>query len=141
MYVYVDCFLFFVPLLDRAAIQIEMEKLGVRDFRNLIHDGGFVDLSDTTIHFCKLVFSFVNEVMRFYTPEILGEFVDCFCDIFHNMILLYLDALQRDENMPMSECITNDANFVIHTLLLTVGTKIQQETGAEVHEVAELHTK
>ena len=120
---------------------MEMDSLGVKDFRNLIHDGGFVDLSDTTIHFCKLVFGFVNDVMRFYTPELLVDFVDCFCDIFHNMIELYLDALKRDENMPMSECIINDANFVIYTLLLTVGTKIQQETGVNVPEVTELHSK
>ena len=125
----------------RTAIQMEMENLGVKDFRNLVHDGGFVDLSGTTIHFCKLVFSFVNDVMRFYTPEILVDFIDCFCDIFHNMIELYIDALKRDENMPMTECIEGDANFVIYTLLLTVGTKIEQETGVEVPEVAELHSK
>ena len=123
------------------AIQIEMESLGVKDFRNLIHDGGFIDLSDTTIHFCKLVFSFVNDVMRFYTPEILIDFTDCFCDIFHNMIELYMDALELDENMPMSECIFGDATFVIQTLLPTVGTKIQQETGVEVPEIGELHYK
>ena len=57
------------------------------------------------------------------------------------MIELYIDALKRDENTPMIECIEGDANFVIYTLLLTVGTKIQQETGVDVPEVSELHTK
>ena len=98
-----------------------------------------MDLSSTTISFCKMVFNFISDVFRFYRAELLEDFIDCFCDIFQNMVDLYTDALGRDENVSMSECIVGDAQFVINTVLPTVAEKINQETGVEIPELSELH--
>lgn len=118
-----------------------MENIGMKDFRNLIYEGGIVDLSSTTVNFCKMVFNFLSDVLRFYTAELLEDFVDCVCDIFTNMMELYTDALRRDENVSMSECIVKDAQFVIDTLLPTVVEKINEETGVAINELVELHTQ
>ena len=118
-----------------------MESIGISDFKNMIHEGSMVDLSSTTINFCKLIFSFMNEVFRFYTPELLVVFIDCFCDIYHNMISLFTDALTRDENLPMTDSIMKDTTFVIDSVLLAMGEKINRETGLEIPELVELHAR
>lgn len=123
-----------------AALQLRMESVGIKDFKNLIHEGSLVDLSQTTVHFCKLVFSFTNDVLRIYTPEIFKEFIDCFCDIFHNMMDIFTDALARDENIPMTESITKDAMFVIDTVLVAIINKIDSETGLEIPDLRDLHS-
>jgi hypothetical protein len=122
-----------------AAIIIEMENLGVRDFKNKIRDGSIVDLSRTTVTFCRLVFGFVNDAMKFYIPEHLISFVECVCDIFRHMVHLYVDAFGRDENVPVSDFIVADAQFVIETLLPTVGKGINIKTCVQIPEFVDLH--
>lgn len=127
---------FFIPCL--AAVILQMQSLGMAEFSNLVHDG-IVDLSSTTIHFCLMTIDFMNDVFRIYTPQLLEDFIGCFCDIFRNMVELYSDALDRDENISMTECITQDAQFVIETLLPTFIAKMNQETGVEIQDLIELH--
>lgn len=108
------------------------------EFSNLVHDG-IIDLSNTTINFCQLTIDFMNDVFCIYNPQLLEDFIGCFCDIFVNMVELYTDALHRDENISMSDSITNDAQFVIQTLLPTFIAKMNAETGVDVPDLVELH--
>lgn len=117
-----------------------MENLGVQDFRNKI-DGSIIDLSQTTITFCQLVIGFVNDTMKFYIPEVLIGFVECFCDIFRHMVHLYVDAFGRDENVPVSDCIVADAQFIIETLLPTVGKSINIQTHVQIPDFVDLHDR
>ena len=121
-----------------AAVILQMQSLGMTEFSNLVHEG-IVDLSGTTINFCIMAIDFMNDVFRIYTPQLLEDFIGCFCDIFHNMVELYSDALGRDENISLSECITGDAQFVIETLLPTFITKMNMETGVDIPDLIELH--
>ena len=118
-----------------------MENVGVKDFKRLIHEGSLVDLSQTTVNFCKLVFSFTNDVLRIYTPEILEEFISCFSGIFENMMELFTDALSRDENIPMSDSIMKDAIFITDTVLVAISKRINTETELDIPDLVELHSK
>lgn len=129
---------FVIPPPSPAAVILQMQTLGMREFGNLVHDG-IVDLSNTTINFCLMTIDFMNDVFSIYTPKLLEDFIASFCDIFHNMVELYSDALNRDENIAMSECITGDADFVIQTLLPTFISKMDQETGVEIPDLIDLH--
>ena len=115
-----------------------MQSLGMKEFSNLVH-GGIVDLSHTTINFCQMTINFMHDVFRIYTPQLLEDFIGCFCDIFNNMVELYCDALNHDENIAMTECIVNDASFVIETLLPTFISKMNSETGVDIPDLVELH--
>ena len=57
------------------------------------------------------------------------------------MVAIYTDALKRDENIPMAECIRGDAVFVVDTVLPTVGDQINNQSGLQIGELVELHTK
>jgi hypothetical protein len=124
------------PLL--AAIVMEMENIGVKDFKNKIR-GGVIDLSQTTIAFCRLVFNFVDDVQKLYIPELLISFFECFSDIFRHMVNLYSDAFSRDENVPASDCIVTDAQFVVETFLPTVGKSITEWTSVQISDFVDLH--
>ena len=124
------------------AIMIEMENLGIKDFRKRIHGGAIVDLSKTTITFCKSVFNFVSDALKLHAPDLLVIFIDAFCDIFNNMVVLYVDAIKRDENIPMMDSIVGDGEFVINTVLPTIGERINSLLGGmEMPELVELHAK
>ncbi len=118
-----------------------MESIGITDFKNLIHEGSLVDLSQTTIDFCKLILSFTNDFFKLYTPKAFEIFIDCFCDIFRNMMELFTDALSRDENVPMTESIQKDVMFVTETVLPAMSDKITKETGLEIDDLVNLHSK
>ena len=118
-----------------------MAELGVHDFNNKIRDGNVIDLSLTTITFCRLIINFVNDVMKFYIPELLISFVECFCDIFRHMVDLYVDAFNRDENIPVSDFIIADAHFVVETLLPVVGSGINRQTYVQISDFVELHER
>lgn len=123
-----------------AAVILQMQSLGMTEFSNLVHEG-IVDLSHTTINFCLLAIDFMTDVFRIYTPQLLEDFIGCFCDIFCNMVDLYSDALARDENVPMVDCIKGDAQFVIETLLPTFISKMNQETGVDIPDLVDLHAE
>ena len=124
-----------------VAIMIEMENLGICDFKNKIQEGSVVDLSQTTVTFCRLIFGYVNDTMRIYVPELLLGFIDSFCDTFRYMVDLYVDAFNRDENVPVSDFIVADALFIIETLLPTVGNSINTQTGVQIPDFADLHDR
>lgn len=124
-----------------VAIIIEMDNLGIHDFKNKIQEGSVVDLSQTTVTFCRLIFGYVNDTMRIYVPELLLGFIDCFCDIFRYMVDLYVDAFNRDENVPVSDFIVADALFIIETLLPTVGNSINTQTGVQIPDFVDLHDR
>ncbi len=141
MYMYVHVVShYFIPCLLISAIVIEMENLGVTDFKNLIFDG-IVDLSGTTVNFCKSVLNLVNDFFGFYVPELLAVFVDCFCDLFQHMVAVYTEALKRDDNLPMVESIRGDAIFLVDTVLPSIGKKINREAGIEIGDLAEQHRR
>ena len=123
---------------NSAAIILQMQSLGMKEFGNLVHDS-IVDLSSTTVNFCMMTIDFMNNVFRIYTPQLLEDFIACFCDIFRNMVVLYNDALGRDENISMTDCIIGDAQFVIQTLLPTFIDKMNLETGVDIPDLVELH--
>lgn len=126
-------FFFFFP-----AIILQLQSLGMKEFGNLVHEG-LVDLSATTIQFCLMTIDYMNDVFRIYTPQLLEDFIVCFCDIFRNMGQLYSDALNRDENIAMTDCIINDSQFVIKTLLPTFIARMNSETGVDIPDLLELH--
>ena len=118
-----------------------MANLGITDFNNLVFEGGIVDLSDTTVSFCKLILSFANEFYRIYHPEILVVFIDCFTDLFCYIVDTLVGALTLDENIPCSEFIYKDVEFVIDTVLPIVGAKINEKAGLNITELVNLHTR
>lgn len=124
-----------------TAIIMAMENLNVYDFKNKLRDGNVIDLSQTTITFCRLIFNFVDDLKKFYVPELLISFVDCFCDIFRHIVHLYVDAFGRDENVPVSDCILADGQFVVETLLPTVGSSINEWTRVQIPDFIELHDR
>ncbi len=115
-----------------------MQSLGVKEFGNMVHEG-MVDLSATTIHFCLMTIDYMNDVFKIYTPQLLEDFIVCFCDIFRNMGVLYSDALGRDENIAETDYIMNDSQFVVKTLLPTFISKMNEEIGVEIPDLVELH--
>ena len=115
-----------------------MQSLGMRDFANLVHDA-IVDLSSTTVNFCLMAIDFMDDTFRVYRPQLLQNFVDCFCDTFRHTVKLYIDAFREDENAAMSDYIINDAQFVIETLLPTFIDKLNVETGVNIPDLVELH--
>ena len=119
---------------------MEMENLGIKDFRKLVMDG-LVDLSKTTITFCKSTINFVNDAVRLHAPDLLEVFIDSFGDIFKNMIDLYVDAMNRDENISMMESIVKGGEFVLDTFLPKIGERINQLMDMELPELGDLHTR
>lgn len=115
-----------------------MQSLGVKEFGNMVHEG-MVDLSATTIHFCLMTIDYMNDVFKIYTPQLLEDFIVCFCDIFRNMGGLYSDALRRDENIAETDYIMNDSQFVIKTLLPTFISRMNEEIGVDIPDLVELH--
>ena len=128
----------FFPVL---AIMIEMENLGILDFKNKILDGNVVDLSQTTVTFCRRIIQYVSDTMKICVPEILLGFVDCVCDAFRHMVKFFVDAYHRDENIPVSDFILADAHFITDTLLPTVGSSINAEIGVEIPDFMELQER
>ena len=122
----------------RPAIILQMQALGVKQFGNLVHEG-IVDLSATTVQFCLMAIDYMNDVFKIYTPELMVDFVTCFCDIFRNMGMLYNDALRRDENIAETEYILNDSEFVIKTLLPTFIERMKGEIGVDIPDLVDLH--
>ncbi|CAI8038041.1 Exocyst complex component 8 [Geodia barretti] len=116
-----------------------MENLGVKDFKNKIRGGGVIDLSQTTITFCRLLINFVDDVRKLYIPELLISIFECFCDIFKHIVDLYVDAFGRDENVPVGDFITADAQFVVDTLLPTVGKIMNEWTCVQISDFVDLH--
>jgi len=123
-----------------TGLMMEMANLGIEDFRKLVMNG-LVDLSETTITFCKSTINFVNDALRLHAPELLEVFIDSFGDIFKNMIELYVDAMNRDENTAMMEGIVKDGEFVLDTFLPKIGERINQLTDMQLPELGELHTR
>ena len=124
-----------------AAIVIEMEKLGILDFKNRVKEGNVVDISQSTITFCQCILAYVDETMRFYNPDLLLYFTDCVCDIFNHMVDLYIDALKRDENIPANDFIIADAEFIVETLLPAVGKMINTQTRVQIPNFVDLHER
>ena len=120
---------------------MRMENLGVEDFQNKIHGGGVIDLSHTTITFCQLLFNFVDDVKRLYMPEFLISIFECFCDIFEHVVDLYVDAFVRDENIAVGEFIVADAQFVVETLLPSVGKSMNEWTNVQIPEFIDLQNR
>ena len=118
-----------------------MENLGVKDFKNKIRGKSVIDLSQTTITFCQLLINFIDDVRKLYTPELLISIYECFCDIFKHIVDLYVDAFGRDENVPVGECITADAQFVVDTLLPTVGKIMNEWTSVQISDILDLHSR
>ena len=120
---------------------MEMENLNVQDFNNKLRGGSVIDLSQTTINFCRLLFNFVDDVKKFYIPELLISFIECFCDFFRHIVDLYVDAFRRDENVPVSDFIIADAQFVVETLLPTVGRNINDWACVQIPDFIHLHDR
>lgn len=116
----------------------EMENIGITDFKNLVIGGGIVDLSETTIMFCKLAFNYVTDILRFYVPELYEVFVDGFCDFSKHIVRVFQDALSKDEFLPATEFIQRNAAFTISTVLPCVGLKIERYVQVGVPEVVDL---
>ena len=78
------------------------------------------------------------EVFRFYTPEILADFVDCFSDMFKFIVNLFIEAVAQEENVPNYESIMGDAEFIVETVLPTTGARINEETEQNIVNLVEL---
>ena len=116
----------------------EMENIGIADFKNLVIAGGIIDLSETTVMFCKLAFNYVTDILRFYVPELYEVFVDCFCDFSRHIVRVFQDALSKDEFLPATEFIQRNAAFTIGTVLPCVGLKIERHVQVSVPEIVDL---
>lgn len=119
---------------------MKLENRGVKDFKNKI-SGGVIDLSQTTITFCELILGFIDDVKKLYLPEFLISIFECICDIFEHMVNLYKDAFSRDENVPESNCIIIDAQFVVETLLPTVGNSINEWSSVKLSDLIDLQDR
>ena len=80
-------------------------------------DGGKVDLSGTTVSFCKATHSFVQEGLRLYIPEVrddgspfnfprrsfffffqlYGVFIESTSSLFQEQLIIIQDALAEDQ--------------------------------------------
>ena len=118
-----------------------MEKLGVKDFKNKIHGRGLIDLSQTTVTFCRLLFNFIDDVKKLYTPEFLISVFECICDIFQHVLDLYVDAYHRDENVPVGDFIIADAQFVVETLLPAVSNSMNEWTSVQISDFIEFQER
>ena len=116
----------------------EMENIGIADFKNLVVGGGIIDLSETTVMFCKLAFNYVTDTLRFYVPELYEVFVDCFCDFSRHIVVLYQDAFRKDEFLPVADFIHRNAAFTIGTVLPCIGLKIERHLHISIPEIVEL---
>ena len=87
------------------------------------------------------LFSMATEVFRFYTPEILVDFVDCFSDLFVFIVDIFVDAAGREENLPLCDSIMNDAVFVVDTVLPTTGERLNKRTEQNIVNLVDLYSK
>ena len=128
-----------VFIANSIALIMGMENLGIKDFKNKISGGGVIDFSQTTITFCQLLFNFIDDVKKLYIPEFLISIFECICDIFQHIMDLYMEAYGRDENVPVSDCIAADAQFVVETLLPTVDKSMNEWTCVKIPDLVDLH--
>ena len=124
-----------------SALALEMENIGIADFRNLVSSGGIIDISKTTFTFCKLAFGYVTEVLRFYVPELYEVFVDCFCEFSKHIVSIFINALSIDQFLPSYDFIQRNATFTIETVLPSIGIKIEKALGGiTIPEIVDLVT-
>lgn len=116
---------------------LEMDNIGVSDFSNLVIQN-IVDLSSTTIHFCRQMVQFMNDALKIYVPELYGDIITNICDAFTGIYDVYLRAIDNDNYFVCRNFIIKNAQFTIDTFLPSFGIKMETRLGRPIPEFTEL---
>ncbi|XP_065833602.1 exocyst complex component 8-like [Oscarella lobularis] len=124
-----------------STLVLEMNNIGIDDFSNLVFDGGKVDLSGTTVSFCKATHSFVQEGLRLYIPELYGVFIESTSSLFQEQLIIIQDALAEDQYLQEHPFILKNATFILETMLPVVEETVQTAFGRASPELHDLHAE
>jgi hypothetical protein len=104
-------------------------------------EGGKVDLSSTTIVFCKGASTFVQDGLKLYIPELHGVLIESISSLFQEQLMIISEALHKDDFLQEHAFILKNATFLLETMLPIVQDHIQECLGRASPELAELHTE
>jgi hypothetical protein len=108
-----------------SALTLEMVNMGIDDFTNLVFEGGKVDLSSTTIVFCKGASTFVQDGLKLYIPELHGVLIESISSLFQEQLMIISEALHKDDFLQEHAFILKNATFLLETMLPIVQDHIQ----------------
>ena len=120
-----------------SEIILEMDNIGVSDFSNLVIRN-VVDLSSTTINFCRQMVQFMNDTMKIYVPELYGDIVSNICDAFTSICEVYLKAINDDNYIVCRDFIIKNAQFTIDTFLPSFGIQMENQLARPIPEFTDL---
>ncbi|XP_062502954.1 exocyst complex component 8-like isoform X2 [Corticium candelabrum] len=122
-----------------SSITLEMVNMGIDDFSNLVFDGGKVDLSSTTLSFCRGVSAFVQDGLKLYIPELYGVLIESIGNLFQEQLIIIEEALKTDQYLQEHDFIKKNASFLLETILPIIEERIEESLGRVSPELAELH--
>jgi len=120
-----------------SEIVLEMDNIGVSDFSNLVIRN-VVDLSSTTINFCRQMVQFMNDTLKIYVPELYGDIVSNICDAFTSICEVYLKAINDDNYIVCRDFIIKNAQFTIDTFLPSFGIQMENQLARPIPEFTDL---
>jgi len=120
-----------------SEIILEMDNIGVSDFSNLVIRN-VVDLSSTTINFCRQMVQFMNDTLKIYLPELYGDIVSNICDAFTSICEVYLRAINDDNYIVCRDFIIKNAQFTIDTFLPSFGIQMENQLVRPIPEFTDL---
>ena len=121
-----------------SALVLEMENMGIMDFKNLVIAGGIIDLSETTVQFCRLACNYVTDVLKFYIPELYEPFIGNFCVFSLHIVKVYQDALSKEQFLASHDFIQRNTTFAINTVIPSIGLKIEKLLEIHIPEIVDL---
>ena len=121
-----------------SALVLEMENMGIMDFKNLVIAGGIIDLSETTVQFCRLACNYVTDVLKFYIPELYEPFIGNFCVFSLHIVKVYQDALSKEQFLASHDFIQRNTTFTINTVIPSIGLKIEKLLEIHIPEIVDL---
>ena len=116
---------------------LEMDNIGVSDFSNLVIQN-IVDLSSTTINFCRQMVQLMNDALKIYVPELYGDIITNICDAFTSICDVYLRAINNDNNVVCRNFIIKNAQFTIDTFLPSFGIQMETQLARPIPEFTDL---
>ncbi|XP_065919578.1 exocyst complex component 8-like [Dysidea avara] len=120
-----------------SEIILEMDNIGVSDFSNLVIRN-VVDLSSTTINFCRHMVQYMNDTLKIYVPELYGDIVSNICDAFTGICEVYLKAIIDDSYIVCRDFIIKNAQFTIDTFLPSFGIQMENQLARPIPEFTDL---
>jgi hypothetical protein len=120
-----------------AQIVLHLDNIGVPSPSNLVNDN-IVDLSKTVFTSCQSILNYVDSYFKIHTPELLGVFTQCLCDLFRHSVSIIAKAMGEDTLLPKTDFLTKNSDLLILSALPALTLKIQKSISREIPEMVAL---